>query len=170
MLMKTSLQGLVFLGLAATFSSPAVADENSSDTQINPWRHCGIGAAIFSDNPTAAAISNVIWDSGTTAVTSATLTPGSCSGEEVQVAQLIDFHYDALVMDIAAGQGEHVVSLGMLAGCSTGAVDEFVGSLQHGFKTVISDESYAQTDHAERAYALYRATITASQETSSCSI
>ncbi|MBI3771765.1 MAG: hypothetical protein HY272_03590 [Gammaproteobacteria bacterium] len=41
----------------------------------NPWLDCGIGAMIFTETKWAAVTSNVIWDLGTTAVTSGASTP-----------------------------------------------------------------------------------------------
>ncbi|MCC5879985.1 MAG: DUF3015 domain-containing protein, partial [Idiomarina sp.] len=58
-------------GIVALSASVYTTDVKAVD-DINPWQHCGIGAMIFDDNTTAAAVSNVIWDSGTTAFTSAT--------------------------------------------------------------------------------------------------
>ena len=67
--------------MTATLSGQAMAQEN-----INPWKHCGIGAIIFDDNGTAAAISNIIWDLGTTAVSSKVSSADSCEGKLVTAA------------------------------------------------------------------------------------
>src|SRR5690554_322833 len=97
-----AVAGLMTLGAAVT-PTEAVAQ-----TKINPWQHCGIGAMIFTDNGVAAAISNVIWDLGTTAVASATISPESCGTTLVTVALLIDSSYDQLAMETAQGSGEHL--------------------------------------------------------------
>ena len=85
MLKRSITASIALLGATTALTLSATTFANDHQGEINPWQHCGIGAAIFDDNTTAAAISNVIWDSGTTAVTSATISPGSCEGEEIKV-------------------------------------------------------------------------------------
>lgn len=58
----------------------------ANSQEINAWKHCGIGAMIFNDNETAAAISNVIWDLGTTALSSKISSQESCEGAAAQTA------------------------------------------------------------------------------------
>lgn len=137
----------------ATLAAAAPASAQVNEENINPWRHCGIGAAIFTDNPTAAAISNIIWDSGTTAVTSATASPNSCSGEEVQVAQFIDQTYDLLAMETAIGEGEHLAALFALKGCEASA--GMIESLRGDLATLTADESFSNMDHADKAFNYY---------------
>ena len=98
--MKKIFASVVFLAATILPATSAVAKD------INPWKHCGIGAAIFDNNETAAALSNVIWDLGTTAVTSATVSEDTCAGENVKTAQFIDENFEALETDIAIGEGE----------------------------------------------------------------
>ncbi|MEX1196333.1 MAG: DUF3015 family protein [Pseudohongiellaceae bacterium] len=137
-------------GLATTTSVQAQSQN------INPWQHCGIGAAIFDDNETAAALSNVIWDLGTTAVTSATMTPSTCAGEEVQVAEFIDQTYDVLAMETANGYGEHLSVALDLVGCSISENDQAVTELRSGLSDVISSSGYTSMTHADKGYAYYQ--------------
>lgn len=76
----------------------------------NPFSDCGIGAALF-DNDAAAAISNIIWDVGTTAVVSATASPETCNGNEADAAAFIYESYDELLVESAHGQGAHLSTL-----------------------------------------------------------
>ena len=80
-------------------------------TKINPWKHCGIGAMIFDDNGTAAAISNIIWDLGTTAVSSKITSEDSCEGVEVKAAQFIQNNYNQVLEETSQGTGEHVTAM-----------------------------------------------------------
>lgn len=90
----------------AALSSNAFAQDKAEN--INPWKHCGIGAAIFDDNGTAAAISNVIWDLGTTAISSKASSEDSCSGKRTKVAMFIQDNFDVVLEQTAMGEGEHV--------------------------------------------------------------
>ncbi|MCP3429189.1 DUF3015 family protein [Opacimonas viscosa] len=101
--MKKTLLGL---GIISALAMAAPASAN--DVKINPWKHCGIGATIFDDNPTAAAVSNVIWDLGTTAVTSNTASEDSCASQEIAAAQFIEDNLEQLSTELAAGEGHAV--------------------------------------------------------------
>ena len=50
------------IAMAATLMTATLSGQTLAQENINPWKHCGIGAIIFDDNGTAAAISNVIWE------------------------------------------------------------------------------------------------------------
>lgn len=134
-------------------SSTAVANTHSSD--INPWQHCGIGASIFDDNTTAAAISNVIWDSGTTAVTSATISPDTCNSKEVKVAQFIDATYDQLAMETAMGEGEHLAAALGLMNCGVNAQQGVVSQLRTDLQATTAATGYAEQAHEVKAFEFY---------------
>ena len=95
---------LATLSTSALISQPAMAAEQ----KLNAWQHCGLGAAVFPNNGTAAAISNIIWDLGTTALTSATVSKDTCNSELVQTARFIDENYEQLETELAIGEGRHV--------------------------------------------------------------
>ncbi|MFT6269038.1 MAG: hypothetical protein ACJAVV_001858 [Alphaproteobacteria bacterium] len=85
---------------------------------VNPWQDCGIGSMIFPDNGTASAISNVIFDSGTTAVTSATASEDSCVSKRVKTAQFIEKTYNNLEEDLVKDDGIHLNALANMMSCS----------------------------------------------------
>lgn len=134
-------------------STSVVANTQSAD--INPWQHCGIGATIFDDNTTAAAISNIIWDSGSTAVTSATLSPDTCSSKEVKVAQFIDATYDQLALETAMGEGEHLAAALGLMNCGTDAQQGVVSQLRTNLQATTATTNYAEQTHADKAFEFY---------------
>nr|WP_299240993.1 DUF3015 family protein [uncultured Halomonas sp.] len=140
--------------------STAASAEVDKDN-LNPWQHCGIGAAIFDNNETAAALSNVIWDSGTTAVTSATLSPDTCESEQVQVAQFIDDTYDVLAMETAAGEGEHLQTALSLAGCTASAQEGVIDALRTDLGSISADAGYGAMSHSDKAFEFYRSLTTA---------
>ena len=100
---------LCAIALSTLLTGTASAEEGKSN--INPWTHCGIGAMIFNDNGTAAAISNVIWDLGTTAVSSQVSSEGSCEGKEVKTAQFIQDNYDQVIEETSQGSGLHLTAM-----------------------------------------------------------
>ncbi|MCE0731800.1 DUF3015 domain-containing protein [Halomonas sp. G15] len=143
-----ALAGSLIL-LGATTASAATQGD------INPWQHCGIGAAIFDENGTAAAISNVIWDLGTTAVTSATVSPETCSSKEVEVAQFVDQTYDQLAMETAMGEGEHLTAALGLMNCGAEARQGVVSQLRADLQEASAVAGYADQAHADKAYGFY---------------
>jgi len=138
---------LLVLGTA---SATAATKDN-----INPWQHCGIGAMIFDDNTTAAAISNVIWDSGTTAVTSATISPDTCNSKEIEVAQFIDATYDQLAMETAMGEGEHLAAALGLMNCAADAQQGVVSQLRADLQAATASGAYAGQAHEDKAFQYY---------------
>ena len=102
---KLTISALVASTLLA---GNAIAEEKPT---INPWKHCGIGAMIFDDNGTAAAISNIIWDLGTTAVSSKVSSEDSCEGKEIKTAQFIQDNYDQVIEETSQGAGTHLTAM-----------------------------------------------------------
>ncbi|WP_339386463.1 DUF3015 family protein [Vibrio caribbeanicus] len=101
------------LTLCAFIASSLLAGNAAAEKKptINPWTHCGIGAMIFEDNGAAAAISNIIWDLGTTAVSSKISSEDSCKGKEVQTAQFIQDNYNQVIEETSQGSGSHLTAM-----------------------------------------------------------
>lgn len=95
---------LCALVASTLFTSSAMAVKN-------PWKECGIGAIIFDENGVAAAISNIIWDLGTTAVSSKVSSAESCEGANVQAAIFIQDNYDVVLEQTSQGAGDHLVAM-----------------------------------------------------------
>lgn len=134
---------LIAATLVAVSSTPAV----SADEYFNPWQRCGIGAAIFTDNGVAAAISNVIWDLGTTAVTSATSSRSTCMGKEPETAVYIQENYEQIERDLVVGEGAHVAAMFELMG-----VRDEQAALTSLRQSLVID---ANSSVAEKAESLY---------------
>ena len=107
----------------------AVAAEKK-EQKINPWTDCGIGAMIFSDNNEAAAISNIIWDLGTTAVTSQVSSADSCKGKNVDVALFIQDNYNKVLEETSQGSGEHLTAMLEMLEVETGKQSEVIVSVR----------------------------------------
>jgi len=127
----------------------------------NPWTQCGIGAMIFDDTPVAAAISNVIWDLGTTAVSSATMSEGSCSGKETAAAIFIQETYGSLEVETAMGNGENLAALMDIMNVQDSQKSEVIASMRTQMGQWISSEKYGQMDQTTKAQTFYSIMITA---------
>lgn len=112
------------------------------------FAECGIGAAIFPTNGTAAALSNIIWDLGTTATSSDISSPESCKGRNSQIAMFIGSTYDKLEVEVAAGKGEYVETLAKMSGKS-------VSEIRSEFSKVVGSEEYTTMTKLEKADKLH---------------
>lgn len=121
----------------------------------NPFRDCGIGAALFSNTGWAAVTSNVIWDLGLTGSTSATSSPETCNGKEAQVAQFIADTYVSVVDETARGSGEHLNAMLDLYECRPEAQAGIVGAIRSEVGAGVVDASYASMTSTEKAEQYY---------------
>jgi hypothetical protein len=133
--------------LATLAISIALAPQAQARTLENILKECGIGAAIFKHTPAAAAISNIIWDLGTTA-TFSDIT-GKCSyGKNLKVAMFVSSSYDTLETELASGNGEYIETLASLSGKS-------VSAIRDEFSSVMTSKSYASMTKMQKADKLY---------------
>lgn len=162
--MKNLLITAAFTAVAATtaFTAPAV---QAQDDQINPWQHCGLGAMIFPDNGIAAGFSNIIWDLGSTAVTSASASPQSCNSNLVETAQFVNENYDQVATDLAIGEGQHVATMLTMMGCSGDSRQSALQELRTEFSQTMQSQDFTARRTTEKAQALY---FTADAAAASC--
>lgn len=112
------------------------------------FSECGIGAAIFPTNNAAAAISNIIWDLGTTATSSDISSPDSCKGRNSEIAMFIGTTYDKLEVEVATGKGKYVQTLSKMSGKS-------VADIRKEFSKVVKSNDYANMTKLQRADKLH---------------
>lgn len=123
----------------------------------NPFSDCGIGAALFQDTKWAAVTSNVIWDVGTTAVTSATASPETCNGQNIAAAKFIIDNYDNLAENLAEGKGEHLSAMYKVLELNTDAQEQATSYIRHTMAENIADSKYQTLSLSEKANKLYEA-------------
>ncbi len=123
----------------------------------SPYTECGIGAALFPETHWAAATSNVTWDLGTTALTSATSSPETCNAKKVKTAQFILDTYENLVEETAAGSGEHLTAALTTFGCSTSDHQTISSELRQAFSAEINKPDYAELSDTDKANKYYQA-------------
>ena len=131
------------------------ADEAAAGSGPNPFVDCGVGAALFPDTHWAAISSNIIWDAGTTAVTSATMSPETCSGKDVAVAEFINRTYDNLIEDTANGEGEYLAAVLDIYGCSSDSQSAIVADLRKNVAKEVSSDSYSSKSKLEKSMFFY---------------
>lgn len=146
-----------FLALFVSFSGFSHAENKAPGSGPNPFSDCGIGAALFPDIHWAAALSNVIWDIGTTAVTSATASPETCNGAGAKTAQFIFDHYDLLNEETARGGGEHTLAMINILGCPAELAAEMNQSVRSDMAEAIAHPEYQQWNESQRAAIYYQA-------------
>ncbi|MBV0933051.1 DUF3015 family protein [Marinobacterium weihaiense] len=147
---------------AAVISTPSLAETKATGSGPNPFTDCGIGAALFQDVHWAAVTSNVIWDLGTTAVTSATASPETCSARKVQTAQFILDTYENLAEDTARGYGEHLTAAMNTFGCAADKQAIISMQLRQAMAHEVANPEYAEQSSHEKAQRYYQALDTAS--------
>jgi len=141
--------------------TPAFAEDKAPGSGPNPFSDCGIGAALFSETKWAAVTSNVIWDVGTTAVTSATMSPQTCSGKKVVAALFIRDTYDKLAEETASGQGEHLTTALTLFGCGAHQQAAAAQQVRGAMGRAVSAPGYVDRPSIDKAAGFYSIVETA---------
>ena len=144
-------------------STAFAADTKAPGTGPNPFTDCGIGAALFKDTHWAAVSSNIIWDLGTTAVTSATLSPETCSAQNVQAAQFILESYKNLAEDTAKGQGESLAAMMDIYGCQQEQAVSVISAVRADMAEQVGSANYTNQTTVEKASAYYNAVTSAAK-------
>jgi hypothetical protein len=142
---------LALLILAPTVSSAA----ETQGSGANPYTECGIGAALFPTIGWAAALSNIVWDWGSTALSSALTTPENCNAKKVNTAKLILETLPELEKDIAMGNGKYLTALNKTMGCDATAQGSINANLRASYVSVVSDKAYSTKSNIDRANDLY---------------
>lgn len=158
---KTLIAALIFLALSVPTASSAA--ETAASKNLNPWTDCGIGAMIFTNTGWAAAISNIIWDLGTTAVTSNVSSQNTCGSSNAKVAMFIGTTYANLEDETVKGNGQHLQAMLNILSCDPAAHQSIIHSIRSDFGQSISNADYNQKDtlaKAEEYYNLVQAKVT----------
>jgi len=135
-------------------------------TGPNPYTDCGIGAALFPEVNWAAVTSNVIWDLGVTALTSATLSPQTCQGKKIKAALFIRDTYTQLAEETSKGSGEHVTAALDMFQCGTAGRSEAIKQVRAEFGSAVNSPNYSTQTHLDKAGQLYNILEKASERCS----
>jgi len=112
------------------------------------YTECGLGAIIAPTNPTLAAITNVTWDLGTTAVSTNVSSPESCNGGKAKTAAFIGKSYDDLELEIASGEGKYVDTLATMT-------TKDISDIRAEFTELVASNDYSKMNKVEKVEKLY---------------
>lgn len=163
---------LSFLALSILITVNSAHSEEANKKQLNPWTQCGIGAMIFNGESggwaAGAAISNIIWDLGTTAVTSNLSSQETCSRAKWNTAMFIDENLKELEQQTAQGYGDHIDAMLDLYQCDSSVRSGVVSNLRRDMIATISAENYAALSHSEKAFSYYSSVEDAVSNSKAC--
>ena len=151
-----ALAAITLLALCGA-TTPSMAQNKAQGSGPNPFVDCGIGAALFPETHWAAVTSNVIWDIGTTAVTSATMSPETCSGKNMKAALFINDTYETLAEETAKGSGEHLSALMGIMECDSSRQAAAIQGTRANMARQVSTEGFESLSHTEKAAGFYEA-------------
>ncbi|SDH92678.1 DUF3015 family protein [Propionivibrio dicarboxylicus] len=143
------------LSLSGIALAAGVGPNQPAGSGPNPFSDCGIGAALFKDVEWAAVTSNIIWDLGTTAVTSATVSPQTCSRRNIKAAMMVRDAYAQIVEDAARGQGEHLTATLGLFSCERAQQNEAAEAVRADVLDAVSSPDYREQQTLEKAGTLF---------------
>lgn len=119
------------------------------------YTECGLGAMIAPNNEVVAAVTNVTWDLGTTAISSNISSAESCQGGGASMAALLYQAYPSIEREIAIGEGEHLSAL--VSGLPCGSAETTVSLLRTELGKLVDDADYSEDSKYDNAEALFNA-------------
>lgn len=149
---KFAIAVLASAGLFAATAQTAQAREFA-----DIYTDCGLGAMIAPNNSAVAAVTNVTWDLGTTAVSSDASSPDSCKGGKVKKAAFIHDAYPQLAQDLSRGQGAHLQALVAMSGCAAPSQSALMHAVRADFAQLTAAPAYAQQSRFDQAKNLFDA-------------
>jgi hypothetical protein len=120
------------------------------------YTECGLGAMIAPNNSVVAAITNVTWDLGTTAISSNASSADTCNGGKKKTAALILESYPQVEADLARGQGQFVSALLSAAGCKAEVHAGLTSVVRAELARAVAAPAYASQTRYQQAEALHR--------------
>lgn len=155
---KSLVIGAIVASCAAfAHAEGAAAADKAPGSGPNPYTDCGIGAALFSNTGWAAVTSNVIWDFGLTALTSATASPQTCQGKKVVAAVFIRDTYEQLAEQAAQGAGEHLTTVFNIMECASGNQAAAIAATRESMGAIVSQPGFADQPRMQKAVKFYDA-------------
>lgn len=142
--------------LLFSISSTVFAANNAPPKkQLNPWIDCGIGAMLFTETTWAAVSSNIIWDLGTTAVTSDYSSQHTCNSKNAKTARFIGVTYASLEEETVKGGGKHLHAMLNLMGCDASAHANIISGVRTDLGNSMRNATYLESTQEAKAEAYY---------------
>lgn len=124
--------------LTGVISATILASAAQARDFASIYTECGLGAMIAPKVPVVAAITNVTWDLGTTAITSEISSKGTCAGQPEKVASFINTSYEQLENELAKGEGKYLDTLVSMTKPENVTKEAFVATLRSDFSNVVA--------------------------------
>ncbi len=138
-----------------SLSAFALVQAASSRDFAEIYTDCGLGALIAPSNDAVAAVTNVTWDLGTTAISSNISSPDSCTGGQQRTAAFIYQSYDSIASDLSKGEGKYLTALLVVAGYAEEDIAQASEFLRADFAELVAQEGYSSLSHYEKTEQLY---------------
>ena len=119
------------------------------------YTECGLGAIIAPNNQAVAAVTNVTWDLGTTAISSNISSEDTCIGGKAKVAAFINDSYENIEKDIAKGEGRYLEKLVALVNNNSVSNEEFISKLRSDLSNTMASIDYSNLSKFEKSEKLY---------------
>lgn len=140
----------------ATLTALALTVSSSQAREFaDIYTECGLGAIIAPSNQAVAAVTNVTWDLGTTAISSNISSEDTCKGGKAKVAAFINDSYENLEKDLASGNGKYLDTLATLAKNDSQSREEFIASVRKDFSSLVASNDYSNLTTYEKSEKLY---------------
>jgi hypothetical protein len=143
------------LSLAALTALTLTVSSSQAREFADIYTECGLGAMIAPNNQAVAAVTNVTWDLGTTAISSNISSEDTCKGGKAKVAAFINDSYENIEKDLASGNGKYLETLANLAKNESQSSDEFIASLRNNFSSIVASNDYSSLTTYEKSEKLY---------------
>lgn len=156
----TKIKKVLLAGLLVTSLVPTTVSAKSAKSFAEIYTDCGLGGAVGSlvDGTAGdifAVVTNIAWDLGTTASTSALTTPETCTNNTALTASLINQGYNKLEKELALGNGQYVEALASLNKTADQTDAQYISSLRSDFSTIVAKNDYSSASHFEKAEKLF---------------
>lgn len=149
------MKKLIYTATAGVALIMAAAQPAAAREFADIYTDCGLGAMIAPNNSVVAAVTNVTWDLGTTAISSNASSPETCQGGKGKKAAFLYDSYAQIEKDLARGSGQHLTTLMALSGCQAGVHGAMATALRQDFAAVAAQPGYSAQSRFQQAEALY---------------
>ena len=153
--MFTKTIKLSVAAITAVMLSTAQNSEAREFAEI--YTECGLGALIAPRHEAVAAVTNVTWDLGTTAISSNISSEDTCAGGKAKVAAFINDSYENIEKDLASGEGKYLNTLASIAKEQSESKENFITNLRKDFSSIVASADYDNLTKYQKSQKLYNA-------------
>ena len=128
---------------------------SSSAFAKNIWRDCGIGALIFTETGWAAVTSNITWDLGITATSSATSSEGQCAGKSASVGKFLYQNYAMVEEETVMGEGQYLSSVLDILECKRESRPQIIKSIRSKLNKDLNSSDFESRNKIQKTELYY---------------